>query len=889
LKRTWIGLALLSASWLFGLSYYHDANWWAWAILVAAGTGLLTAVHIRTPTATQSLTAALMLLPPIVLAPWPYRMAPLLIFVGLVLGALPIPRRWPGILASALILGGVILTAQSLAILGYQYLTARSHELPWPLPSLLYTILRLLGVQAALDGTSISLYSPRAVHRLGATWELLLDLPTLAFLFGGIVMLCLWIPEKNLKLKTQKSKLAALVILIAAWLLVRAAVLMSIFMHRALRTEYEAELVLMNQFWNPWLHLAFLLGPILLSLRFVRTPSCGQPPRLPAREDVGASEPGAGLADSTVKRLGAIILTFAGTFCLITGLLLDVPGQRKQGRVIVDEYHSTWEPTDRPFDVNWYGHDSGYNYACIYDYCSRFYEMSRLKTPIDDTAVRDCDVLMVKVPTSRYDPQEVAAIGRFVEKGGGLLLIGEHTNVFNTGTHINDIARIFGFSFRYDCLFDIDTIYTQLYRPPLVPHPIVQSMPPFNFAVSCSINPGRSPPAQSLVRRAGLGRAVILATGLKSLPADYHASNFYPQVEDRADVRYGAFVQLWAANYGSGRVVAFTDSTVFSNFATFEPGKAELMLGMLEWLNYRNCPYPLRPLLILLGLLLFAGGLVLCRIRRLTTENAENAEMKEIQKAPFSACSANSAVIWSAAWLLVVSAGLFGWALAAAGTRAIHRYSMPLPEAARPMVRVVVDRTVCDAPLSGGGFIAGKKEGFGIFERWILRLGYFTSRRRGTDALTGELIVFTHPNRTVPREFRDDLVNYVAAGGKVLVLDSPANVESTANSLLYPFGLTVNPSPNLKGLLKAPENWPVIRIDSTCQIEGGEPIMWVANRPIAATVRHGKGTVTVIGFGSRFADAYMGVTGDVVPGDEMRKVYDLQFVLLRAILSTSFN
>jgi hypothetical protein len=319
-------------------------------------------------------------------------------------------------------------------------------------------------------------------------------------------------------------------------------------------------------------------------------------------------------------------------------------------------------------------------------------------------------------------------------------------------------------------------------------------------------------------------------------------------------MRYGAFVQLWTTHYGTGRVAAFADSTIFSNFATFEPGKSELMLGMLEWLNYHNCPYPLRPFLILLGLLLFVGGLVLCRTS-------------------------------SAAWLVVVSAGMFGWAVAAAGTRAIHRYSMPFPEAARPMVQVVVDRTVCDALLSRGGFIAGKREGFGIFERWILRLGYFTSRRRGTDALTGDLIVFTHPNQAVPREFRDELADYVAAGGKVLVLDSPANTESTANSLLYPFGLTVTPNASLSGPLKAPEDWPVIRIDSTCQIEGGEPIMWVANTPIAARVSHGEGTVTVIGFGSRFADAYMGVIGDVVPGDELRKVFDLQFAMLRSIIS----
>ena len=51
---------------------------------------------------------------------------------------------------------------------------------------------------------------------------------------------------------------------------------------------------------------------------------------------------------------------------------------------------------------------------------------------------------MVKVPTSRYAPDEIMAIERFVESGGGLMLVGEHTSVFNTGVYINDIARIFG-------------------------------------------------------------------------------------------------------------------------------------------------------------------------------------------------------------------------------------------------------------------------------------------------------------------------------------------------------------------------------------------------------------------------------------------------------------
>lgn len=834
MKRPWIALALLSASWLFGLSYYHDASWPIWIVLVATGTGLLIGVHISKPTVFETIVAALMSLPAIYLTPWPYRSAPLLFFVGLILFAVPIPRRWPKVLASAVVLSGIILLTQSLSMYGYEAVTARSHELPRPLPDMLYAVSKVLGITSAFDGSNLALYTPRIVHLLGTTWELFLDPVTLAFLVGGMVMLCLC-KQANQPLGKKSSNLiknlVALVIIIAAWLPFRAAVMIAIFMHRALRTEYESPLALVNQFWNPWIYLILLAGPILLIFRFIHTSF--------RQERTWAVEPYVRVP----RRIGVIVLSLAGTFMLVTGLLFDMPGQRKKGRVLVDEYHSDWEPTERPFDTNWYGNDSGYNYACIYDYCSRFYEMSRLNNAINDAALENCDVLMVKVPTLRYTPDEIKVIERFVESGGGLMLVGEHTNVFNTGVHLNDIARIFGFSFRYDCLFDIDMIFTQLYPLPVVPHPIIQNMPPLNFAVSCSISPGKS-----------FGRPVIRSTGLKNLPADYHASNFYPQVEDRADMRYGAFIQLWTTRHGAGRVIAFTDSTIFSNFATFEPGKAELMLGMLEWLNYRNNSFNPQPLLIIIGIIFLACALVLSRN-------------------------------FNGSWLIIVGAGFFGWSIAAVTIQAIHQYSMPLPKAQRPMVKVVMDRTVCDAILPTSGFISGEKNGFGIFERWILRLGYFTSRQSGSNAFTGNLLVFTLPNLTVTNEFRDELVDYVASGGKVLILDSPENTQSTANSLLYPFGLVVNHNSRPNGQLRAPENWPVIRIDSACAIEGGRPFLWVANTPIAARARHGKGTITVIGFGSRFADAFMGVTGDVVPNQQLRNVFDLQFQLIKDTVS----
>jgi len=832
MKRAWLALALLSASWLFGLNYYHQANWMAWAVLVAAGTLLLAGMDVPRPTRGELTVAAALMVPAIWLAPWPYRGALLLVFIGALLCATPIPRRWPAQLGAAGIAAGAILIVQSLGILAYESVTARSHELPPFLAYPIAGITKLLGIDATLDGTTVAIYSMRRVHYLGATWELLLDPVTWCFLLGGIVLLYIVAAgggQAGGRVGLLKL-VAHLMVPVALWLPVRSGFLIALLVHRTLRTEYEAPLALMNQFWSPWLHLVLLAGPVLLAMRFIRLRPGLQPDFiivLPAKLS---------------QRLASTASICAALLLITVAALWDPAGPRKQGRILVDEYHSTWERSDRPYDPNWFGQESGYNYACIYDYGSRFYGMGRLSAPIDANALKNCDVLIAKVPTSRYRPDEIDRIEQFVQNGGGLLLVGEHTNVFQTGVHLNDIAGRFGVRFRYDCVFDIDGVFRQLYRPSVAPHPILQDMPPLDFAVSCSIDPGFS-----------VGRAAIRATGLRDLPADYHASNFYPQVEDRADARYGAFIQLWTLRRGDGRVAAFGDSTIFSNFSTFEPGKAELMLGMLEWLNHRNAPADVRPLLFVLGALLAGAGLAMTRR-------------------------------WPEFRLVLLGGALLGWCLGIATVRASHHASYPLPQPARSFTHVVIDRTVCDAPLSTSGFIAGEANGFGIFERWILRLGCFTSRRQGQEVFAGDLIVFMHPNRPVSPEFRTALGNYVTAGGKVLILDSPANTQSTANLLLYPFGLSVDHATPVTGVMSPPAGWPAVAVDSACTIKGGTPLIQIGSTPIAVTINHGQGTVTVIGFASRFTDRQMGVTGDVIPDAQLREVYELQFSLLKSIL-----
>jgi len=863
--RLWLALALLAGSWLLGLHYYRPAGWPAWAASVLAGTLLLAGLPLRLPRRREAGLALLMLLPAVWLLPWPHRAAPLAIAAGLALLVLPIAGRWPQRLAQAAVAGGLVLLVQALAIEAHAWQTARSHDLPWPLPPLLGTIASLLGLDAAVDGSTIAVYTLRGVHRLGATWDLPVDPPSFAFLAGGIVLvgLAAWsrFPAGERRAPWLRS-VRTLAIIFAAWLPVRAGLLIALWHHRAVRAEMSARLHLMDQFFSLWLDLGLLCVPAVLARLFVPVPSddaasAGLPE---------ASTPaGPGSRWRYPAAVGLIVLGFAALVFLVRW---DPAGQRQEGRITFVERHSSWEPTTFPYDTTTLSktflrrktadgkeerESSSYTYAAIYDYCSRFYATSRLleAEAIDAQRLRGCDVLVIKTPTARYATEEVEAVVRFVQRGGGLLLIGDHTDFDKSTSYLNDIARQFGFKFRKDLLFAIgepEDTYEQRYAPPVVPHPVVAHVPPMTFAVSCSIDPGTS-----------WGTPVIRSTGLWSLPPLYRSENYFPEAELRSDMRFGAFIQLWAARQGRGRVLAWTDSTIFSNFSAFEPGKAELMLGMLEWLNRRSVldpaemRWPAKGATALLCLALLCGGLWLAWARRIFP-------------------------------LVVLAAGLLGWTAASAALVLGSRLQMPPPEPNLPMVRVAIDRTVSKVPLSRGGFTEKDGHGYGLLEQWIPRLGYFPARRQGLEVFSSDVLVVICPTRSVPDAFRDRLAEFVAAGGRLLIIDSPDSSGSTANSLLWPFGLSVSHAASRAGKLGTADGWPGIAVSGACRLWGGTPLVWVDGMPVAARTGYGQGRVMAIGFGAVFNDGALGSNWAADPTPDILARADLLFALLRNLV-----
>lgn len=851
MMRRWLGIGLLAGSWLFGLGWFEPAHWVTWVLFVALGTALVAGTPLPSWSPGHRFWAALLALPAAAFFPWPYRAGSIAWIAGLTLPWVPFGRRWQSPAARALTVAAVVLLAQAGVLAGYIAWTARSHELPGVVAGLVAMLLRFWGVDAAASGSEAILRSFRAVHPLATTRELVLDPGSLAFLTGGWVFLGFhgWSMSGGARLKVWGRKAAVLLTLVALWLPLRAALLAGIVLQRAERLDPTERLNLIDPLLSPWVGMTLLLPLVLAAWRFmgmgINAPAPADMPSsvIPAPPSIAATGPWRPGRWAFVIFLGTAGAAFFWQWSPV--------GQRLAGRVTVVERHSTWEPTDRPYDTESYGEEASYTYWAIYQYCGQFYSMSRLgrDEPIDSQRLASTDVLVIKTITERYTREEVEAVRQFVEEGGGLLLIAEHTDRRIQTPFANDLASQFGFKFRQDLLFRVGNAYEQEVGPGCVPHPMLAPVPPLVLAVSCSIDPGVS-----------TGEAVMRDAGLWSLPPDYHADNFFPEAELRPEARYGAFIQLWAARHGRGRVVAWTDSTIFSNFCTFEPGKAELMLAMLEWLNHRSAldaPWAqmaLRGVALALAAASLAGGVVAVRRSGST-------------------------------WLVLAAASVGGLGAGSWFTDAVHRHAMPLPEARRPLPRMVIDRTLSEVHLATDGFTdRGGGLGFGLLEQWIPRLGYVTTRAQGPDVFAGDALVIINPTRSVPEEFRQNLARYVAEGGKLLVIDTLGSAGTTANGVLAPFGISVRHATSRQGTLRLSDGWPGLPLEGACEIVGGQPFAWVDDLPVAARTRYGQGEVMAVGFGSEWNDRSFGGHWMRQPTEEEKKRYDLLFATLRALM-----
>jgi hypothetical protein len=647
----------------------------------------------------------------------------------------------------------LVLLAQGAVFPFYYIFAARNHAESVFAPAA-SAILNLFGQRAVSEGSHIYIDAFLGTVTFSSSWEKA-GMPYLAlFCAGAPVLLALR--------KSRAWRYAAFLLATLAYAAARYAFLIMLYATYSFHSIFWERTIAFASF----LPYALLMGAVFGKLRAAPIEWGPSPlaelfppadPATPTNSDARAdpAQPAKRPRAAGLAVTAALALALGAAFALFFGLR-DY-GEEKQGRVLVDEYYSDWEWTTDAYDDQWFGERSGYNYYCFYNYLDKFYEVDRSMAPIGAEALRGADVFIMKTPTMPFGDEEIRLMGEFVEGGGGLYLIGDHTNVFGTDSYLNQISEQFGIRFNYDCTYELGEGNLSEYDAPwLMPHQAVSGLPHFLFATSDTLSAKWQ------------ADEVIVGYGLKNLQADYSQMNFFPEDAEAATMEFGLFLQSAAVAHGRGRVLAFTDSTVFSNFWMFMPGKPELLLGSVEWLNRSNA---------------FPGGVA----------------PREAAAALLALAAALCAIwgaIWGAARRKAFPLGLFALAAVAgalggagichaAGALAARR-----PEPAKPMVDICFDREYSRFMLPDAleGFTSGMGEQLNTFYVWSQRLDYFPGVR---DSLAGalrdgDLAVMAKPGRPVGNPAK--VLDAVRGGARLLILD---NLESGgfSNSLLKLAGM----------------------------------------------------------------------------------------------------
>ncbi len=273
--------------------------------------------------------------------------------------------------------------------------------------------------------------------------------------------------------------------------------------------------------------------------------------------------------------------------------------------VIIDESNSEWEPT-WPDYVQTYKIDpvSGTNnYFGLLGILASLYDVTLTvdrpeKQPavssvkavqIGDLSLETLEeiaggrkaVLVVKCLTSPYNQSEIDAILDFTAKGNGLILIGEHTDIYGMCTYLNPISEQMGYRFLPTGVQDVYTdtrgsITQKGELPPLMARYMTGDQV---WETSASMEKlSNAKPLFEVITRPS-----YFAHYRNETSAFFLTREFTEEI--KLNSQFARHLVLAGTTYGDGRVVLFTDSTDFNNGIIGFGDHMPIFLAMVEYVS----------------------------------------------------------------------------------------------------------------------------------------------------------------------------------------------------------------------------------------------------------------------------------------------------------------
>lgn len=208
---------------------------------------------------------------------------------------------------------------------------------------------------------------------------------------------------------------------------------------------------------------------------------------------------------------------------------------------------------------------SAYSYSEMKNILSNKYTLHWVEKYNDlNLVINDIEVLIMLTPTQPFSDQQIENIRSFVNGGGRLIAIADHTDLYGHAAVLNEVLSPYGLKINFDSIFSKSK-------------PMVNSQ--FDRFGNLDNVPLKTPCSVSMFR---LGHTWAITPYSVSERGDYSKPNFFGDIEWTADDGISNWPIGVTVPYGKGEVSVFCDSTIFANFALFQPNNLEILEGLIS-------------------------------------------------------------------------------------------------------------------------------------------------------------------------------------------------------------------------------------------------------------------------------------------------------------------
>jgi len=240
----------------------------------------------------------------------------------------------------------------------------------------------------------------------------------------------------------------------------------------------------------------------------------------------------------------------------------------------------------------------------------------------------------------------------------------------------------------------------------------------------------------------------------------------------------------------------------------FIPGKPELLLGIMEWLNRRNSLFGiLRLLSLVLAVVALGAGIVFAR---------------KLEKGK--------------ALAVLLLMGFLVTPIAVLGVEQLNRKFYPPPQPHTMYVKINFESEHSDFELPLLHITQRPERSYHTFYVWLQRLGYVPSLKSSyEEALQdADAVVVINPHKPFGEQEIQRTEEFLTRGGKIFLMDDPRHTHhAIANQLLSKFGGELIPTDTLStpvNFIKAASDTARIASSSAGEARGGMPLLYARTR-----------------------------------------------------------